>query len=522
MGKKFLPIGIQDFRHIREEGFYYVDKTSYIHHLTRKKRKFFFLSRPRRFGKSLFVDTLKEAFSGSEELFKGLDIHDKWDWSEQNPIVHLSFGGGNFKLEDEIGESMNKQLTRMESQAGVTTTARRPAYRLQELIEKLRDKSGQDVVVLVDEYERPILESLENSSTAKKNRDELGAIYGMLKDASNQLRFCFFTGVSRFAKTSLFSGMNQFIDISIDPECTAICGYTESDLESVFGAELDGLNRDDIREWYNGYRWLGEEKVYNPYDILYLFETRRFEPWWFMTGSPDFMIETLKRNDVISVDLSRRRSGVELFDSFDIDGIDTESLLFQTGYLTISEIDSSEKDALYTLDYPNREVRQNLNVLLLDILAPGASKNLNDKRGEIAKMLLRCDADGMESLFQAVFAGIPRQWHSRADLTQYESYVASVFYSYFMGTGHIADAEAATSRGRIDLTVTGASYVYIFEFKMVEDEATGEALEQILEMDYAKKYRGAGKSVYLVGVEFSKSKREIVNFDLAEDDGESV
>lgn len=516
-----LPLAVQEFREMRQGGFYYVDKTDYIQLLVEDRLKFAILSRPRRFGKSLFIDTLKEAFSGSEELFRGLAMHDKWDWSIKHPVIHLTFSGGNFRLKNELADSMDEQLGAIEENAGVTTSARRPAFRLKQLIRKLHSQSGQKVVVLVDEYDRPILDSLEAPEIARHNRDELGGIYGVLKDISGKVRFCFFSGVGRFAKTSLYSGMNQFTDISLYSKYSAICGYTEFDLDNVFDVEFGDLDRDSIREWYNGYCWLGEDKIYNPYDILNLLSTREFEPWWFSTGSPEFMIDTLKRNEVMSVDLAKKHLGIKFLHSFDIDRIDPEVLLFQTGYLTISEKVDDNGVTLYGLDYPNREVRQYLNVLLLDILAPGASDDLEDKREDITGMLEACDDKKMEKLFQTVFAGIPRQWHSRVDLIRYEAYVASVFYSYFMGAGLIARAEESTSRGRLDLSVTSPSCVYLFEFKMVENAATGEALNQIQEMDYVQLYRGKGRSVYLVGVEFSRSRREIVGFDLVEDTGTS-
>lgn len=512
-----LPIGVQYFRRMRENGYYYVDKTAYIQQLVEEGRQFVFLSRPRRFGKSLFVDTLKEAFEGNETLFEGLSLHGKWDWSKKHPVIHMSFGGGKFIRAKALVDMIDVQLRELETEAGLPHRRIEPAARLYKVITRLHKQTGMDVVVLVDEYDKPILDALGEPDIARDNRDELGALYGVLKDLSGKIHFSFFTGVSRFAKTSLFSGMNQFHDITTDPKFSAVCGYTESDIEAVFAPELGDLDRDKIREWYNGYSWRGKEKVYNPYDILYLLENRLFEPWWFITGSPKFMIETLKLNDVVSVDLNRKRTGIELFDSFDIEHIDSETLLFQAGYLTISEEILCDGETLFVLDYPNKEVRQHLNVLLLDILAPGTSKGIKENRGEIARMLQSCDDEKLRETFQTVFAGIFRQWHSRADLTKYEAYVASVFYSYFMGAGQIARAEEATSNGRLDLSITGPSFVYLFEFKMVKDEATGAAIEQIQAKDYAKIYRNTGKSIYLVGVEFSRRKREIVGFDVKAD-----
>lgn len=519
MDKKRLPEAVQVFREIRKGGFYYVDKTAYISKLVQESNKNIFLSRPRRFGKSLFVDTLKEAFGGSKELFEGLDLYDNWDWSAQYPVIHLDFSTGNYLKEHTILQSMDVLFRDFERWFGVTAAGHDPEFRLLDLINALYHQTGNQVVLLVDEYDKPILDAIEAPDVAISNRNELRGLYGVTKTAASRIKFAFFTGVSRFAKTSLFSGVNNLKDITIEPEYSAICGYTESDLDSVFAPELEGLNREKIQEWYHGYSWLGSEKVYNPYDILYCFMKHEFEPWWFRTGSPAFLIETLRKKQVMSVDLDLLNTRVEPLESFDVDKIDPKALLFQAGYLTIAEKIQEAGGTRYILDYPNREVRESLNRLFLEILLPDEAEYLLEECTSLLEILSKCNKEEMKTLFQKVVAGLLRQWHASVDLTRYEAYFASAFYSYFMGAGLDVRAEDATNRGRIDLAVIGPAYIYLFEFKMVNGKKPGSSIEQIRDMNYAQKYRGTGKTVYLGGIEFSKSERSIVYFDVIEDDG---
>ena len=292
MAKRRLPIGIQTFRKVREGDCYYVDKTAYLQRLL-DEGTHYFLSRPRRFGKSLFLDTLKELFEGNEALFEGLAIHDRWDWSERHPVVRLDFAAGNFKEPGYLHKNLMAQLDGIEEQAGASSRYDTAPERLGHLIKALRERTGQPVAILIDEYDRPILDALEAPEIARANRDYLRGLYSVIKSSDAHIRFAFLTGVSKFSKVSLFSGLNNLKDITLDPCYSAVCGYTEADLDTVFAPELPGLDRDAIRDWYNGYWWLGEEKVYNPFDILLLFDRRKFDAWWFETGTPAFLVETL-------------------------------------------------------------------------------------------------------------------------------------------------------------------------------------------------------------------------------------
>ena len=511
--RRRLPIGIQTFREIREAGHYYVDKTPHIERLL-DDGKHFFLSRPRRFGKSLFLDTLKELFEGSEALFEGLAIHRGWDWSARNPVIRLSFGSGHFTAPDGLRINVMAQLGRLEREAGLELACPSAPERFSELIRALREHGGERVAVLVDEYDKPILDALEVPEVAKANRDLLRGLYGAVKDCDADIRFSFITGVSKFSKVSLFSGLNNLTDITIDPQYSAICGYTEADLETVFAPELPGLDRDRIREWYNGYSWRGDEKVYNPFDILLLFRSREFEAHWFETGSPKFLVDTLFRRQVRSVDLDGLLASDELLSAFDVGAIATEALLFQTGYMTILREERRAGETFYRLGYPNREVRQGLNRSLLSHMVGDASQRAAHS-ARLYDLLLADDLDGLRDLFHAFYASIPHQWYTNNDIANYEGYYASVFYSYFAGLGLDVTVEDSTSRGRLDMALRFEGRAYVFEFKVVEQAGEGAAMAQLRQRGYADKHRGTGGPVRLVAVEFSSEARNIASFETA-------
>ncbi len=512
MNRRRLPIGIQTFRKLREEGCYYVDKTAYIRRLL-DEGTHYFLSRPRRFGKSLFLDTCKELFEGNEKLFAGLYIHDRWDWSVRHPVLRLSFGSGNFKVPGYVETNLMAQLDAVERRTSVASDYATGPERFGHLLEVLHSRAGQPVVVLIDEYDKPILDALEVPEVARANRDFLRGLYAVIKDCDAHIRFTFITGVSKFSKVRLFSGLNNLTDITLDPRYSALCGYTDADLDSVFAPELPGLDRAQIRDWYNGYRWLGDEKVYNPFDILLLFDKRKFGAYWFETGTPTFLVETLVQRHVSSLELNSMIGSDALLSTFDVDDIATEALLFQTGYLTITDEEELGGKLLYQLGYPNREVRQSLNESLLRYLVKDSTRQMaNSVR--LYRLLEANDFAGLETLFHAFFASIPYEWYTNNDMANYEGYYASVFYSYFAGLGLDITVEDSSSHGRLDMAVLFNGHVYLFEFKVVEMASAGAAMAQLKEKRYADKYRALGQPIHLIAVEFSKDTRNLVAFDV--------
>ena len=512
MNKRRLPIGIQTFRKIREDNCYYVDKTAYIPRLL-VEGTHYFLSRPRRFGKSLFLDTLKELFEGNEPLFAGLAIHDQWDWSVRHPVLRLDFSSGNYQEPDSLRKEVAAQLNVLEDEAEVVPRDDEAPARFRHLMKVLHERSGQRVAVLVDEYDKPILDALELPEVARANRDFLRGLYSTVKFADAHIRFTFITGVSKFSKVSLFSGLNNLKDITLDPRYSALCGYTEADLDQVFAPELPGLDRDQIRDWYNGYSWRGDEQVYNPFDILLLFDSREFKAYWFETGTPTFLVETLFKRHVSSLELGELVGSDALLSTFDVDDIATEALLFQTGYLTITDEEDLGGEPVYRLGYPNREVRQSLNRSLLRYLVRDATQQMaNSVR--LYRLLAANDFAGLQTLFHAFFASIPYEWYTNNDIANYEGYYASVFYSYFASLGLDITVEDSSSHGRLDMAVRFNDQVYLFEFKVVELASAGAAMAQLKERRYADKYRALGQPIHLIGVEFSRDERNIAAFDV--------
>ncbi|MDS4020569.1 MAG: ATP-binding protein [Candidatus Competibacter sp.] len=511
MIRKKLPLGIQTFAKLREDDCYYVDKTGFALQLIQSGTHYF-LSRPRRFGKSLFLDTLAELFAGNESLFRGLYVHDRWDWEKRYPIIRFSFGGGVVQNLEDLERKIREQLHINQAALGLSCTEPGIEGCFAELIRQAHAATAQRVVVLVDEYDKPILDNLTRPDTARIVRDGLRNLYSVIKDSDAHIRFAFLTGVSKFSKVSLFSGLNNLNDITVDASYSAICGYTDADLDAVFSPELAGLDRERIRHWYNGYNWTGEA-VYNPFDVLLLFEKRQFRPWWFETGTPTFLIDLLTERQAWLPTLGQLETDAALLSTFDVDRISTEALLFQTGYLTIDLEEEISGSYFYRLRYPNHEVYQSLNIALLAAWTPENQADVQHRKS-LYRLLLANDFAGLERLFTAFFAGIPADWYRNNPIARYEGYYASVFYAYFASLGLDMTSEDASCQGRLDLAVRFNGQIYLFEFKVVELVPEGQALRQIKERGYADKYRAEGQPIHLIGVEFSREQRRVVRFEV--------
>ncbi len=514
MQRKKLPIGIQTFREIREGGYYYVDKTPFIHRLI-EDGKYYFLSRPRRFGKSLLVDTLAELFAGNEPLFRGLYLHDKWDWGWRHPVIRVSFAEGRLQHRAQLEEHIHALLTDNAARLGVVIEPppTDPHLRFAHLIERSVEKFGERAVVLVDEYDKPILDNLTDPDTAKAMREGLRNLYSVIKDSDAFIRFAFLTGVSKFSKVSIFSGLNNLNDITADARYSAICGYTEADLDTVFAPELEGLDREAIRAWYNGYNWLGES-VYNPFDVLLLFDKRDFRPWWFETGTPTFLVEVLTERHFFTPRLERVYADEALLSAFDVEVMAPEALLWQTGYLTFRGQRRMGARIEYTLGYPNLEVASALNDVLVKALM-GDPSRASEAVSRLYDCLEAGDVARLEAHLKSLYASIPHDWYRNNPITRYEGYWASVFYSHLAALGLDLIAEDVTHQGQIDLTVKLPGRIYLFEFKVVPGKAQGVALMQLKAKGYAEKYRADGRPLVLVGIEFSRRARHVVGFEVA-------
>lgn len=507
---KKLPIGISTFSEIIEEGYTYIDKTPFVFKMA-SEGKYYFLSRPRRFGKSLFLDTLAEAFSANKELFKGLDLYDKWDWSIKYPVLKISLGGGVIKGANDLDIMLDFLFNQAAKFFDVTLTYPGVREKFAQLIQLLHEKKGQKVVILIDEYDKPILDNVTRPDIASDIRESLKNIYSVIKDYDRHVKFCFLTGVSKFSKVSLFSGLNNLNDITLNPQYSHICGYTEEELEKNFKNRLAGVDRQKLKEWYNGYNFLGT-KVYNPYDLLLFFDTGQYNNYWFETGTPEFLIKLLIAKKMNISDLKNLSAGDELIGSFDLDSIEPETLLFQTGYLTIKSFRQSGTFRSYDLTYPNLEVRSSLtNSILTGLVKSSADKAKNQN------LLFNALEDGqiedIKSIFQAFFSSIPHDWYRKNQLAGYEGYYASIFYCYFVALGLDVIAEDTTNKGQIDLVVKLDKRVYIFEFKVIELTDKGPALKQIINRGYHEKYMAQDYEIYAVGVEFNSKERNISTFE---------
>ena len=510
--RKKLPIGIQSFGKLRQDNHYYVDKTGYAVDLA-QTGNCYFLSRPRRFGKSLFLDTLRHLFEGRRALFQGLLADDdRWDWGRTHPVIRISFGGGVLKNRADLQAVLHQKLHEHETRHGLPAQFPDARSRLADLLMRVHQQTGQTAVVLIDEYDKPILDNITDSATALEMREGLKDFYSVLKDADEHLRFVFITGVSKFSKVSLFSGLNHLKDITLDARYSAICGYTDADVDTVFAPELAGLDREEVRRWYNGYNWLGDS-VYNPFDLLLLFDRREFKPYWFETGTPTFLIHLLAKAQTFTPDIGRTVASESLLSTFDVDNIPPEALMFQAGYLTIDHVRRRPGRMDVSLKYPNLEVQASLNDSLLQYLLANASA-AGRQQSRLYDALLASDWAGMRALFQAFFASIPNDWYRNSPIAQYEGYWASIVYSHFAALGLDIRPEDTTNQGRIDMAVLFNGQVLVLEFKVVELVPQGRALQQIKDMRYADKYRARGEPIHLMGVEFSKAERNIVGFEV--------
>ncbi len=506
---KKLPIGIQTFSEIITEGYAYVDKTEIAFNLI-NKGKYYFLSRPRRFGKSLFLDTLKEIFEGNKDLFKGLYIYDKWDWDVKYPVLKISMGSGVINNIEKLNKRLNSTLKDAEKAVGINCQSSDPEECFKELIQKASEKYNQKVVVLIDEYDKPILDNIIDKEVAREMRDAMKDFYGVIKDNDAYIQFVFITGVSKFSKMNLFSGLNNLEDITLDAKFATICGYTHNDLLTVFSEHLQGADMEKVKKWYNGYYYLGD-KVYNPFDIL-LFIRKNFDfrNYWWETGNPSFLIDMLKTQNYYIPELEHFTANEEILNTFDVERIELVALLWQTGYLTITERIEDIFGIEYKLAIPNKEISISLNNLFITYLTTQTTEKLKHQK-KILYMLRNEDLDGFRDALFSLFASIPYTNFTNSELYKYEGYYANVVYTYLAGVGLDIIPEDITNLGRMDLSVKLEGKVFIFEFKLTE-KATGNALKQIKGKRYWEKYQDF-KDIYLIGIEFSREKRNIIGYE---------
>ena len=502
---KYLPLGYSSLGKIVKNNCIYVDKTKYILDIIRSGT-YYFLSRPRRFGKTLTLDTLKCIFEGRKELFKGLYIYDRWNWEERYPVLKIDFSQITAPEKSRIELNLRNYLFDEEKRLELGDCRREelPFY-FRDIIIKAKKKYGKNVVVLIDEYDKPILDNIEKPSLAEEIRDFLSNFYGILKGLDEHLRFVFLTGVSKFSKVNLFSKLNNLEDITLDENYSTLCGYTEDEIKEYFKEHLKGADMEKMRRWYNGYSWLGES-VYNPYDILlFIKKGFRFHPYWFETGTPTFLLKLIKERKYFVPDLERIEATDTILGSFDVYTIEIESLLWQTGYLTIKGTRQLGERTRYLLSYPNMEVKISLSEYILTYLSNIGVSDYSNTSSGVYEAFLKGDVEKLISEFKRLFSSIPYTNFTRNELEGYEGFYGSVIYSFLASLGVEVIAEDITNKGRIDLTVLVENKAYIFEFKVGKDAV--DAFKQIKERRYFEKY--GDRETFLIGISFDKEKRNI-------------
>lgn len=509
---KKLPIGLSSFAEIITENYVYIDKTRHIYNMV-DNGKFYFLSRPRRFGKSLLIDTIKQAFLGNRELFEGLYLEHNWDWGTVYPVLHFNFADGDLRSPKELDITINNFLDRYYQKYKIVNNTDNSviSIKFSNLIESLAAQYNK-VVILIDEYDKPILDNITDSTLATEMRRKLRGFYSVIKAQDVNLKFAILTGESKFSKISLFSELNNLDDITLDARYADICGYNQSELEYSFQKHLEAGNVDRtlLKKWYNGYNFLGSaaQKVYNPFDILlFISKGYHYHNYWFETATPTFLVKMIEKNNYYIPDLEDVLISDKQLSAFDIDNMPVTNLLFQTGYLTIRDRATIGTQAAYHLTYPNLEVKASLNDSLLEMGILPETKNSNVAK--LSQILLVNQFEKLQIILNSHFASIPHDWYRNNNIETYEGFYASVVYSYFAALGYDLIAEDVTNRGKIDLTIIMPDKILIIEFKLDKYGSAEEAIAQIIVNNYPQKYLSNNLPIYLIGMSFDAVKRNL-------------
>ena len=512
---KDITSSVYNFEDLIQGNFLYVDKTEYIWQLIRPAKEMYFLSRPRRFGKSLTISTLKAVFEGKKELFKGLALYDKpCDWKPY-PVIHLSFGDYNVDTDafKELSGYLMAKIKQIAQSYSIELTNATPGLCFGELIDKLYEKGA--VVILIDEYDKPILDNISNPEIARIQK-HLKGFFSVLKERNAKERFLFITGVSKFCHVSLFSDLNNLTDISRDARYATMFGYTQDELEENFGERISalagtqdiGAYKGKIKEWYNGYRFEeNAQTVYNPVSLAQFFESGgKFNNYWFSTGTPSFLMELTKKTEFDFRSVIGGDSVPEIaFSAFEIGSIDPLTLLLQTGYVTIKDTEERFGQTWYYLDFPNLEVTTAFSAYILNSYAGKTQTEGVRFAAELATSLLNNDLKKLRKAMEVFFAGVPYDVHKKQ-----ESTFQGIFFSLFRLLGVYIEAESATNDGRIDAVVQTPKAIYIFEFKLDNDPT---ALEQIKEKEYFKKYLLDKREIHIIGVNFDTVKGNLIGWE---------
>jgi hypothetical protein len=510
------PIGIQSFTEIRQGGYVYVDKTADIYKLA-STGKYYFLSRPRRFGKSLLVSTMEAYFKGRKELFEGLAIENlEKDW-EEYPVLHLDFTGSRYTELSDLQTALDQQLSKWESLYGIASKYTDPSARFKDVIDAARSKTGMRVVVLVDEYEKPIIDNIDNPGLMEQFRRELQGFYNVLKGKDDLIRFALLTGVTKLSKMSIFSGLNNLEDISMSPDFSSICGITSDEIKSYFGESVEALAKFNhlsvtdcyakLAKMYDGYHFsIVSEGVYNPFSLLNAFKSKLFRLYWFGTGTPTVLVRYLKTKQVNLENISRENIREETLTDANFDNPKPVTLMYQTGYLTIK--DYNPEQFTYNLDYPNEEVKRGFVYSLSETFTP----SLADDKFSIFSFVDDVKAGNVEAFMRRFTAFLSaNSYQVQGDQEKYFQNTMSIFFRLM---GFDVKTEYQTSEGRVDIVLETDKYVYIIELK--RDKSPEIALQQIEEKGYDKPFLASGKKIIKLGINFSSETRTVDGWKMAE------
>ena len=504
------PIGIQDFGEVRRGGYVYVDKTAFMHKLV-SEGKYYFLSRPRRFGKSLFLSTLKAYFDGQKDLFEGLAVSRlEHEW-QRYPILYLDLNSREYKDEASLEAELNRHLEGWEKRYGDEYKVRAAEERFIHVIDNVYEKTGLRAVILVDEYDKPLLQSIGNDALQAAYRNKLKAFYSVLKTQDAKIRFAFLTGVTKFGKVSVFSDLNNLIDLSFDRRYAELCGITEQEIHSCFDesvgdlAEANGLTKDDcyarLKRDFDGYHFCwGCTGMYNPFSVLNTLASQQFRDYWFETGTPSFLVYQLKKTGYALERMTEEELTTDTLNSIDIMDENPLPLLYQSGYLTLKSYES-RFDA-YQLGFPNREVEQGFIKYLLPFYTPKVQDKSTFSVARFVRDLEGGDAEGFMNRLEAFFANGDYQVMGDKEL-----YFQNTLYVFFKLLGFYVDVERHTTNGRMDILVQTPQFVYILELKINQNAEV--ALQQIETRDYAKPFAKDQRKLFKIGISFSTEKKLI-------------
>ena len=518
MARKLYPIGIQGFEKLRESGFFYVDKTRYVYQLA-QSHGVYFLSRPRRFGKSLLISTLEAYFQGKRELFAGLAIERlESEWAEY-PVLHIDLNTGKYDSPEALNNLLNDYLCKWEALYGHQESERDLSLRFKGVIERARLQTGRQTVVLVDEYDKPLLNAIDNPALQQQYRDILKAFYGVLKTMDNHVRFVLLTGVTKFSHVSIFSDLNNLQDISMLDDYAEICGVSERELRDNFQDDIEGMASKNgvspeemaarLKEMYDGYHFSKNSPgIYNPFSLLSAFSAKDLGSYWFATGTPSFLVKLMKKADYDLQNLDREKVRASVINMIDPVAYDPVPVLYQSGYLTIKGYDPRFNK--YVLGIPNREVEEGLVDYLLPCYANNGTKSTSDVVERLVRKAEEGEPDEMMRCFQALLADLPGdnfQETSEKGIALMELNFKNLMFLVSKFAGLYARSEYRTATGRIDMVIQTDDFTYLMEFKL--NDSAEAALAQINAKDYLLPFAADNRRLFKIGVEFSHKKRNI-------------